>query len=122
MSYAAAEKFLVELEFWKIWTNSFTTAAGQLVSLRGQRGNVPRKIEKKGNDDENHIQNFLEIQMGQANELYSISVQTMELNIHFEERELNNLALEEYEKTVLGSKLIEVERRIFKLFIEKYKR
>jgi hypothetical protein len=60
--------------------------------------------------------------MGQANELYSISVQTMELNIHFEERELNNLALEEYEKTVLGSKLIEVERRIFKLFIDKYKR
>ena len=46
----------------------------------------------------------------------------MELNIHFEERELNNLALEEYEKTVLGSKLIEVERRIFKLFIDKYKR
>ena len=60
--------------------------------------------------------------MGQANELYSISVQTMELNIHFEERELNNLALEEYEKTVLGSKLIEVERRIFKLFIDEYKR
>jgi hypothetical protein len=46
----------------------------------------------------------------------------MELNIQFEERELNNLALEEYEKTVLGSKLIEVERRIFKLFIDKYKR
>ena len=60
--------------------------------------------------------------MGQANELYSISVQTMELNIHFEERELNTLALEEYEKTVLGSKLIEVERRIFKLFIDEYKR
>ena len=46
----------------------------------------------------------------------------MELNIQFEERELNNLALEEYEKTVLGSKLIEVERRIFKLFIDNYKR
>ena len=46
----------------------------------------------------------------------------MELDIHFEERELNNLALEEYEKIVLGSKLIEVERRMFKLFIETYKR
>jgi hypothetical protein len=46
----------------------------------------------------------------------------MEINIHFEERELNNLALEEYEKTVLGSKLLQVERRNFKLFIDNYKR